>query len=46
VTLTSDGEFKGEKDFESQFRDVDSMGAKMKEISDLYGVPMSTVVNH
>jgi hypothetical protein len=97
VTLTNDGEFKGEKDFESQFRDVDSMGAKMslyvleagkvtkqwtekwiardfeisghpddtreaagpvwskmekvlsakmKEISDLYGVPMSTVVNH
>ena len=97
VTLTNDGEFNGEKDFESQFRDVDSMGAKMslyvlktdkvsrqwaerwiargfeisghpddtreaagpvwsnmdkvlsakmKEISDLYGVPMSTVVNH
>ncbi len=97
VTLTNDGEFKGEKDFEPQFRDVDSMGAKMslyvletdkvtkqwaekwiargfeisghpddtreadgpvwsnmdkelsakmKEISELYGVPMSTVVNH
>jgi hypothetical protein len=97
VTLTNDGEFNDEKDFESQFRDIDSMGAKMslyvletnkvtrqwterwkvrgfeisghpddtreasgpvwsnmdkvlsdkmKEISDLYGVPMSTVVNH
>ena len=97
VTLTNDGEFNDEKDFESQFRDVDSMGAKMslyileadkvtkqwaekwiakdfeisghpddtreatgpvwsnmdkvlsdkmKEISVLYGVPMSTVVNH
>ena len=97
VTLTNDGEFKGEKVFESQFRDVDSTGAKMslyllestrvtkqwtekwinrgfeisghpddtkeatgpvwsnmekvvsakmKEISDLFGVPMSTVVNH
>jgi hypothetical protein len=29
VTLTNDGEYKSEKDFESQFRDVDSMGAKM-----------------
>ncbi len=29
VTLTNDGEFRGENDFESQFRDVDSMGAKM-----------------
>ncbi len=29
VTLTNDGEYKGEADFESQFRDVDSMGAKM-----------------
>lgn len=29
VTLTNDGEYKGENDFESQFRDVDSMGAKM-----------------
>lgn len=29
VTLTNDGEFKGEKDFEPQFRDVDSMGSKM-----------------
>jgi hypothetical protein len=29
VTLTNDGEYKGEKEFESQFRDVDSMGAKM-----------------
>lgn len=97
VTLTNDGEFNDEKDFGSQFRDVDSMGAKMslyiletdkvtkqwaekwiardfeisghpddtreatgpvwsnmdkvlsdkmKEISVLYGVPMSTVVNH
>jgi hypothetical protein len=97
VTLTNDGEFNDEKDFESQFRDIDSMGAKMslyvmetnkvtrqwterwiardfeisghpddtreaagpvwsnmdkvlsdkmKEIYDLYGVPMSTVVNH
>jgi hypothetical protein len=97
ATLTNDGEFNDEKDFESQFRDVDSMGAKMslyileadkvtkqwaekwiardfeisghpddtreatgpmwsnmdkvlsdkmKEISVLYGVPMSTVVNH
>lgn len=97
VTLTNDGEFNNEKDFESQFWDVDSMGAKMslyvletkkvtrqwterwiargfeisghpddtreaagpvwsnmdkvlsakmKEIYNLYGVPMSTVVNH
>ena len=97
VTLTNDGEFNNENDFESQFRDVDSMGAKMslyvmetdrvskqwaekwtargfeisghpddtreapapvwnnmyktmsakiKEINDLYGVTMSTVVNH
>jgi O-glycosyl hydrolase len=29
VTLTNDGEYSGEKDFEPQFRDVDSMGAKM-----------------
>lgn len=29
VTLTNDGEFRGQKDFEGQFRDVDSMGAKM-----------------
>lgn len=29
VTLTNDGEFKGEADFEPQFHDVDSMGAKM-----------------
>jgi hypothetical protein len=29
VTLTNDGEFKSETDFEPQFRDVDSMGAKM-----------------
>jgi hypothetical protein len=29
VTLTNDGEYKSEKDFEPQFRDVDSMGAKM-----------------
>ncbi len=29
VTLTNDGEYKGENDFEAQFRDVDSMGAKM-----------------
>jgi len=29
VTLTNDGEFKGENDFEPQFRDVDSMGSKM-----------------
>ena len=29
VTLTNDGEYRNEKDFEPQFRDVDSMGAKM-----------------
>jgi hypothetical protein len=29
VTLTNDGEFRSEADFEPQFRDVDSMGAKM-----------------
>lgn len=29
VTLTNDGEYKGESDFEPQFRDVDSLGAKM-----------------
>jgi hypothetical protein len=29
VTLTNDGEYKGETDFEPQFQDVDSMGAKM-----------------
>lgn len=29
VTLTNDGEFNGETDFEPQFRDVDAMGAKM-----------------
>lgn len=29
MTLTNDGEFSNEKDFESQFWDVDSMGAKM-----------------
>lgn len=29
VTLTNDGEYKSEADFEPQFRDVDSMGAKM-----------------
>jgi hypothetical protein len=97
VTLTNDGEFNNENDFEPQFRDVDSMGAKMslyvmktdrvskqwaekwtargfeisghpddtkeakapvwsnmdkttsakiKEINDLYGLTMSTVVNH
>lgn len=97
VTLTNDGEFRGENDFETQFRDIDSMGCgmslyvmetgkvtkqwaerwsskgfeisghpdntkeagspvwhdveneltcKMKEISDLYGIPMRTVVNH
>ncbi len=97
VTLTNDGEFRGETDFETQFREVDSMGAKMslyvletgkvtkqwsdrwtargfeisghpddtkeaaapvwnnmeivladkiKTISELYGLPMTTVVNH
>jgi hypothetical protein len=29
VTLTNDGEYKSEADFEPQFRDVDSMNAKM-----------------
>ena len=29
VTLTNDGEYRDEADFEHQFRDVDSMGAKM-----------------
>ncbi len=29
VTLTNDGEYKSEADFEPQFRDIDSMGAKM-----------------
>jgi len=29
VTLTNDGEYKTEADFEIQFRDIDSMGAKM-----------------
>lgn len=29
VTLTNDGEYRNENDFEPQFRDVDSMGAKM-----------------
>jgi hypothetical protein len=29
VTLTNDGEYKSETDFEPQFNDVDSMGAKM-----------------
>ena len=29
VTLTNDGESNGEQDFEGQFREVDSMGAKM-----------------
>jgi len=29
VTLTNDGEYKSEKDFEPQFRDVDSLGANM-----------------
>lgn len=29
VTLTNDGEYKTETDFEPQFHDVDSMGAKM-----------------
>ncbi len=29
VTITNDGEYKSESDFEPQFRDVDSMGAKM-----------------
>ncbi|HSN49974.1 MAG TPA: hypothetical protein VLR52_02000, partial [Bacteroidales bacterium] len=97
VTLTNDGEFNNENDFEPQFRDIDSMGAKMslyvmetakvskqwaekwtargfeisghpddtkeaeapvwsnmdrtvsakiREINDIYGLRMSTVVNH
>ena len=29
VTLTNDGEYRSETDFEDQFRDVDSLGAKM-----------------
>ena len=29
VTLTNDGEYKSQTDFEPQFHDVDSMGAKM-----------------
>jgi hypothetical protein len=29
VTLTNDGEYRNEADFEAQFREVDSMGAKM-----------------
>jgi hypothetical protein len=29
ATLTNDGEYKSEADFEPQFRDIDSMGAKM-----------------
>jgi hypothetical protein len=29
VTLTNDGEFRAENDFEIQFRDIDSAGAKM-----------------
>ena len=29
ATLTNDGEYRSEVDFEPQFRDVDSMGAKM-----------------
>jgi len=29
VTLTNDGEFKGEKDFEDQFKDIKSKDAKM-----------------
>jgi hypothetical protein len=29
VTLTNDGEYRSEADFETQFRDIDSMGAKM-----------------
>jgi hypothetical protein len=29
VALTNDGEYKSEADFEPQFRDVDSLGAKM-----------------
>jgi hypothetical protein len=29
VTLTNDGEYRAEKDFDPQFRDMDSVGAKM-----------------
>jgi hypothetical protein len=29
ITLTNDGEYSNQNDFESQFRDIDSMGAKM-----------------
>jgi hypothetical protein len=29
VTLTNDGEYMGEDNFEGQFRDIDSMGARM-----------------
>lgn len=29
ITLTNDGEYKGEADFETQFCDIDSMGARM-----------------
>jgi hypothetical protein len=29
ITLTNDGEYMGEKDFNKQFRDIDSLGAKM-----------------
>jgi hypothetical protein len=29
VTLTNDGEYRSEKDFETQFTDIDSLGAKM-----------------
>ena len=97
VTLTNDGEYRSETDFEAQFSDIDSAGAKMtlyiletdkvskewvdkwtangfeisghpdntkeagspawlnmnnalsmkkKEISDLYGIEMKTIVNH
>jgi len=97
VSLTNDGEYRGEKDFETQFSDIDSAGAlmtlyvmetdkvsrewtdrwisrefeisghpddtreagnpgwvsmdnilgfKMKELSDLYGIEMKTIVNH
>jgi hypothetical protein len=97
VTLTNDGEYRNEADFETQFSDIDSAGASMtiyvmetnkvsrewtdkwiargfeisghpddtkeagnpvwsnmdsllgmkkKEISDLYGIKMKTIVNH
>ena len=97
VTLTNDGEYRNEEDFESQLTDIDSLNAKMtlyvletnkvskdwtkkwisrgfeisghpddtkeagdpqwinmyialknkrKEISDMYGIEMQTVVNH